>query len=215
MRRYTTVLFDLDGTLLNTLEDIRDSLNAVLRENGFPERSPEEVRHFLGNGSARLLERSLPQGRETENFDGLLRTYNERYLAHNMDKTVPYEGIMDMLRTLSAREYKLAVVSNKPDANVRALVRHFFGGLISVSIGDAPGRKRKPDPDSVNAALRELWSEPWEAVYVGDSEVDLATAKAAGIPCISAAWGFRTAETLREAGAKRIIPTPGELLQLV
>lgn len=215
MRRYTTVLFDLDGTLLNTLEDIRDSLNAVLRENGFPERSTEEVRHFLGNGSAQLLERSLPQGRETEGFDGLLRTYNERYLAHNMDRTVPYEGVMDMLRTLSAREYKLAVVSNKPDANVRALVRHFFGGLISVAVGDAPGRKRKPDPDSVNAALRELWSEPWEAVYVGDSEVDIATAKAAGIPCISAAWGFRTAELLREAGAKRIIPTPGELLKLV
>ena len=213
--KYTTVLFDLDGTLLNTLDDIRDSVNHVLTLHSFPERSREQVRMAVGNGAAKLLERSLPEGRNTPDFDALLAEYRDWYLAHNLDKTAPYEGVHQLLRSLVAREYKVAVVSNKPDANTRALVRHFFGDVVSVAIGEKDGVRPKPAPDTVNAALRELASYNWESVYVGDSEVDLKTAYAARMDCISVAWGFRSRTFLEEAGAKTVVTRPMDILKLV
>ncbi len=213
--RYTTVLFDLDGTLMNTLEDIRDSVNHVLLEKGYPERNSEQIGMALGNGARVLLAKSLPDGENTEGFDGILSEYEAYYLAHNMIKTKPYEGIHKMLRELSAREYKLAVVSNKSDANVKELVNKFFGDVVSVAIGESPKIRRKPAPDTVLEALRELGSSPWESVYVGDSEVDIKTAAAAGLDCISVAWGFRSEDFLNEAGAKYIVKTPEEILKLI
>lgn len=213
--RYTTVIFDLDGTLLNTLEDIRASVNHILTKYGFEERTLEQIRRAVGNGSGVLLERSLPQGRATPGFDGILAEYVDWYEAHNAIKTAPYEGVTQLLQALTASEHKLAVVSNKPDANTKALVRKFFGPWVSVAIGERPGIARKPAPDSVKAAMAELWSYPYETVYVGDSDVDLKTARAAGIDCISVAWGFRTRELLTECGAKTIISSPSELLKLV
>lgn len=213
--RYTTVIFDLDGTLLNTLEDIRDSVNHILEKYGFPPRSIDEIRAFVGNGSGKLLERALPDGAATPGFDGILAEYVDWYQQHNAIKTAPYPGVVELLRALTAKEYKLAVVSNKPDDNVRALVRQFFGAYVSVAIGERPGIARKPSPDTVRAAMRELWSQPYETVYVGDSEVDLKTATAAGIDCVSVCWGFRSPEYLRSLGAKALAGSPGDVLKLV
>lgn len=213
--KYTTVLFDLDGTLLNTLEDIRDSVNHTLAAHGFPERTMEEVRMSVGNGAAYLMERSLPEGRGTPDFEGILREYEDYYLAHNMIKTAPYEGVHALLRALAAREYKLAVVSNKGDRNAKELVSRLFGDVVSVVVGESREIRRKPAPDTVNAALRELASRPWESVYVGDSEVDLKTAKNAGIDCISVAWGFRSRTFLEELGAKTVVDSPAEIIRLV
>ncbi len=213
--RYTTVIFDLDGTLLNTLEDIRDSVNHILAKYGYPQRTLEEIRRFVGNGSGVLLERALPEGRATPDFDGLLAEYVAWYEDHNMIRTAPYEGVRELLGALAASEHKLAVVSNKPDANTKALVRKFFGAYVSVAIGERPGVSRKPSPDSVKAAMRELQSLPYETVYVGDSEVDLKTARAAGIPCLSVTWGFRTPEYLTELGAQTLVSRPRDILKLV
>ncbi len=213
--RYTTVLFDLDGTLMDTLEDIRDSVNHVLSERGYSERNLEQIRMSLGNGSRVLLAKSLPDGENTADFDSILRDYEAYYLAHNMIKTKPYEGIHKLLRELSSREYKLAVVSNKSDANVKELVNRFFGDVVSVAIGESSKIRRKPAPDTVLEALRELGSSPWESVYVGDSEVDIKTAAAAGMDCISVAWGFRSEDFLNDAGAKYIAKTPEDVLGLI
>lgn len=213
--KYTTVIFDLDGTLLNTLEDIRDSVNHILTKYGYPERSLEDVRRTVGNGSGVLLEKSLPLGRETPDFDALLAEYVEWYEHHNMIRTAPYEGIRELLWALAASEHKLAVVSNKPDANTKALVRKFFGGCVSMAIGEKPGIARKPAPDTVKAAMKELRSYAFETVYVGDSEVDLKTARAAGIACLSVTWGFRTPEYLTEVGAQTLVAKPKDLLKLV
>lgn len=213
--RYTTVIFDLDGTLLNTLEDIRDSVNHILAKYGFPTRTLEEIRRAVGNGSGVLLEKSLPEGRSTPGFDGLLKEYVTWYEGHNMIKTAPYEGVRELLGALAASEHKLAVVSNKPDANTKALVRKFFGVYVSVAIGERPGVRRKPAPDSVKAAMSELASCPFETVYVGDSEVDLATARASGLECLSVTWGFRAPEFLTESGAKTLVSRPRDILKLV
>lgn len=213
--RYTTVIFDLDGTLLNTLEDIRDSVNHILVKYGFPPRDLEQIRLSVGNGSGVLLERSLPEGRSTPGFDELLAEYVAWYEAHNMIKTAPYPGVPELLRDLARGEHKLAVVSNKPDANTKALVRKFFGAYVSVAIGERPGIARKPAPDSVRAAMRELRSLPFETVYVGDSEVDLKTARAAGIDCVSVTWGFRSGDLLRSLGAATLAGKPSEVLKLV
>ncbi|MBQ2329423.1 MAG: HAD family hydrolase [Oscillospiraceae bacterium] len=211
--RYTTVIFDLDGTLLNTLEDIKDSVNATMRHFGYAERRLDEIRAFVGNGAGNLIARCLPGGRDEPGFDDILAWYDGYYTEHSLIKTAPYPGIIDLLRELNRREFKLAVVSNKQDPVVKTLARKFFSGLISVAVGESAGVARKPAPDSVLSAMRELWSEPFECVYVGDSEVDIATARAAGIPCISVSWGFRSRELLKDHGAATIISKPSELLK--
>lgn len=213
--RYTTVIFDLDGTLLNTLEDIRDSINYTMRKFGFPEKSLEEVRMAVGNASAWLIEKCLPDGRNTPNFDEILEFYTGYYNEHSAIKTAPYDGIRDMLRKLAAKEYKLAVVSNKPDITVKGLVRKFFGDTVSVAIGERKGVRRKPEPDTVKKAMEELFSYPYECVYVGDSEVDIETAKKAGIDCISVSWGFRSRDFLVGLDAENIADLPMEILKLV
>ena len=215
--KYEAVIFDLDGTLLDTLEDLRDAVNKALRSQGLPQRSLEEIRSFVGNGIVKLMERAVPDHRETLAFDELMEGFRAFYGEHCRDKTAPYPGIMEMLRTLRENDIKTAVVSNKADFAVRELIPVYFGGLIDVAYGEneAAGIRKKPAPDMVQQVLRELGCRTGNAVYVGDSDVDLQTAANAGMDCIGVSWGFRGREFLRQHGAGIIIDEPSELLEKV
>ena len=215
MNRYDTVIFDLDGTLLNTLEDLADAVNFALGAMGWPARSLEEVRQFVGNGVGNLMARAVPAGTAEEDEAKCLSLFRDHYAAHMMDKTAPYPGIIKLLKALREKGYKLAVVSNKFDAAVRGLVEDYFPGLFHTAAGESPAAPKKPDPAMVFQALRALGKNGARAVYVGDSDVDLATARNAGLPCISVTWGFRDAGFLRAHGAAALADTPDELLELV
>lgn len=213
--RYKTLIFDLDGTLLDTIADLAASTNFALCKHGYPEHSIDDVRRFVGNGVRKLVERALPKGVSDEEFQATFADFKEHYAEHNVVKTAPYDGIMDALNELKARGYKMAIVSNKFDGAVKSLAAHFFTGVIEVAIGETSFIHRKPAPDMVFQALKELGSNVEESLYIGDSEVDIATAKAAGMDCLSVAWGFRSEQTLVEAGASRIIRLPSELLEVL
>jgi len=212
---YDTVIFDLDGTLLDTLQDLANSANFALKEFGYPERSLDEVRSFVGNGTRRLMELCCPDGEDNPRFEALYGVFQRHYDEHCQDNTKPYDGVIELLNELTKKEYKLAIVSNKPDGPCKELCRRFFGNYISVAIGEKPTVKKKPAPDTVNKALSELFSEKWEAVYVGDSEVDIQTAKNAGVDCISVTWGFRTEEWLRDNGGTLFAHEPKDVLKLL
>ena len=211
MNTYKTYIFDLDGTLLDTLNDLHASCNYALRTHGMPERSMEEVRQFVGNGVKKLMERAIPDGLENPLFEETLQTFRQHYLLHNLDTTLPYPGIMDMLQQLKAQGKRIAVVSNKFYAATQDLCKHFFGDTIQVAIGEREDIKKKPAPDTVLEALRQLQVTRQDAVYVGDSEVDIETARNSGIPCISVLWGFRSKSFLLSHGATTFIETPNEL----
>lgn len=209
------ILFDLDGTLLDTLDDLADACNYALRSVGAPERTRDEVRAFVGNGLGKLLERALPDGRGHPRYAEALATLQAYYQAHNQVKTKPYAGIPALLAALRDRGALLGVVSNKPDPSVKMLCAHYFPNAFAVAIGEQPGVRRKPAPDTVLTALRALGGDAESAIYIGDSEVDLATAQNAGLPCISVTWGFRTPDALLDAGAEALAATPEELLALL
>lgn len=211
--RYDTIIFDLDGTLLNTLEDLADSCNYALSQVGEPERSLDEVRRFVGNGVVRLMEQAVRGGWENPKFDRALSIMQEYYHTHNQIKTAPYKGISALLRRLLELGVSIAVVSNKPDTSVKPLVQEYFGTTITVAIGERPGVRRKPAPDTVFEALKELGKDKSTALYVGDSEVDVATAWNAGIPCVSVTWGFRDRQELDWSGAAMYADTPEEVLK--
>ena len=208
---YDTYIFDLDGTLLDTLQDLAASCNYALRTNGMPERTVDEVRRFVGNGVKKLMERAVPDGIDNPCFDVVYQTFRTHYLAHGLDTTCPYPGIPDMLRRLKTDGKNIAVVSNKFDAATKELCHYFFSDSIEVAIGEREGVRRKPFPDTVNEALRELGVGRENAVYVGDSDVDVMTAKNSGLPCISVLWGFRDRDFLLAHGALSFINTPEEL----
>lgn len=212
-----TVIFDLDGTLLNTLEDLTDSVNYAMEKFGFPVHTIEEIRSFVGNGAPKLIERSIPQGTENPSYEAVLAAFKEYYAAHCEDRTNPYEGIMELLAQLKEKGCRMAVVSNKFDGAVKRLCKKYFGEYFEAAIGESADVKRKPAPDTVYRALRELSCDGSRAVYVGDSEVDIQTAQNASLPCISVTWGFRTEEQLRAAGAQErlMIRTPQELVPLL
>lgn len=211
MNTYKTYIFDLDGTLLDTLNDLHASCNYALRTHGMPERSLEEVRQFVGNGVKKLMERAIPDGLENPLFEETLQTFRHHYLLHNLDTTLPYPGIMEMLQQLKTQGKRIAVVSNKFYAATQDLCKHFFGDTIQVAIGEREDIKKKPAPDTVLEALRQLQVTRQDAVYVGDSEVDVETARNSGIPCISVLWGFRSKSFLLSHGATTFIETPNEL----
>ena len=211
MNTYKTYIFDLDGTLLDTLNDLHASCNYALRTHGMPERSLEEVRQFVGNGVKKLMERAIPNGLDNPLFEDTLQTFRQHYLLHNLDTTLPYPGIMEMLQQLKAQGKRIAVVSNKFYAATQDLCKHFFGDTIQVAIGEREDIKKKPAPDTVLEALRQLQVTRQDAVYVGDSEVDVETARNSGIPCISVLWGFRSKSFLLSHGATTFIETPNEL----
>lgn len=209
------VIFDMDGTLLDTLEDLYLSANAALESQGFPRRSKEEVRRFVGNGVRNLMRQCIPDGEGNSQFEECFRTFGEHYAVHLNDHTSAYEGIQELLTELSARGYLMAIVSNKPDAAVKDLAGRYFGGLISVAIGESESIRRKPAPDTVIQAAKTLGVPLFDCIYVGDSEVDIRTAANSGIPCVSVSWGFRERELLESQGAERIVDRPGEILKLL
>ena len=211
---YKTYIFDLDGTLLDTLGDLAASVNYALRTHGLPEHAIDDVRRFVGNGVRKLMERAVPDGAGNPLFDETFATFRQYYMAHSLDTTRPYEGIPETLEALKARGCHLAVVSNKMMAATQELCYHFFPDTIEVAIGEdeAAGIRRKPAPDTVFAALKALGVGKEDAVYVGDSDVDIQTARNAGIPCISVLWGFRDRDFLLQNGAETFISTPSELL---
>lgn len=207
------IIFDLDGTLLDTLIDLRDSVNAALSQNGFPERTTAEVRQFVGNGLGKLVERAIPDGKANPLCEQVLADTRKIYAQKSNDSTKPYDGIPALLHALLDKGYQLAVVSNKPDAQVKSLCKIYFPE-IPVAVGQREGFRLKPAPDSVQETIRLLACVPEDVVYVGDSEVDIQTARNAGIPCISVLWGFRSKQQLIEAGADCFAETPAEMLHL-
>lgn len=215
MRKYDTILFDLDGTLLDTLEDLTDSVNDALAFYGLPARRMGEVRRFVGNGVARLMELSVPGGRAHPQFEACLAEFRCRYAKNMRNKTRPYPGIEELLRRLSGEGCALAVVSNKFDRAVKELCRLYFGEYIKTAIGESEGVAKKPAPDTVFRALAELGSCPERTIYIGDSEVDVQTAKNAGVTCIGVTWGFRDRAVLEQEGANEIIDRPEELWSIL
>lgn len=212
-----TIIFDLDGTLMDTLDDLTASVNYCMEKNGCPAYDRAAVRQMVGKGVYVLMERALAGGRENLCYDACIRDFSDYYEKHMLDHTRPFVGISEMLEDLKGRGYRLAIVSNKFDAAVKELNVRFFAGQIEVAIGEAQakGIRRKPAPDTVFAAMQELGSRPEECIYVGDSEVDIETAANAGIPCISVTWGFKTTEFLKEHGAEHLVSTPEELEQCI
>lgn len=209
--KYKTLIFDLDGTLLNTLTDLAASVNAALTLHGYPTHPESAIVRMVGNGIDVLIARALPKGRETPDFDAVFADFRAHYDLHKADATAPYEGILPMLERLSAAGYPLAIVSNKFDPAVKALNAQFFAPTVRVAVGESATVAKKPAPDAVFVALEELGLTAEGAVFIGDSEVDIATAANAGIPCLSVGWGFRTAEELCKAGATHVFMTPEEL----
>ncbi len=216
-RRYDAVIFDLDGTLLDTLSDLTNSANATAGKYGFPTRTREEICSFVGNGIRRLIMQLLPGGEDNPDFDEVYRDFCTHYNEHCMDETEPYPGILFLLDRLLKEGIAAAIVSNKADFAVKKLRDIYFPELVRVAIGERQGIRRKPAPDSVFEALAELGIPRSRAVYVGDSDVDILTARNAGMDCISVCWGFRTKEFLMEHGAREemTVSNVRELMQLL
>ena len=212
--QYQLVIFDLDGTILNTLEDLYFSVNHALQKSGFALRTLEEVRQFVGNGIRKLIERAVPSGCSENQINQVHADFTAYYAVHCADHTRPYEGISELLSTLRKTGIKTAVVSNKADYAVQILCQDYFPGLFDAITGEREGIRRKPAPDSVLSILNALQISPQQAIYVGDSDVDIQTAKNAGLACISVCWGFRDKEFLIRNGAQHLILHPEELLSI-
>ena len=208
---YDTVIFDLDGTLLNTLEDLADAVNVVMKANEFPQRTIEEVRCFVGNGIRRLMELAVPEHVTGEQFEKVFEQFKTYYTDHCQIKTRAYDGIMELLENLQREGYAMAIVSNKNHAAVRELNEIYFEKYIKVAIGQKDGIRKKPAPDTVMQALKELGKEKESAIYVGDSEVDFLTAQNTGMDCVLVTWGFRTTGELQAYEPKAFIERPEQL----
>lgn len=213
MKRYEAVLFDLDGTLLDTLEDLKDSVNYVMVRYGFPERTLDEVRKAVGNGIRKLIERSVPQGTAEETIESAYDDFMVYYKKNCMVKTKPYPGIEEVLRKLKAEGCKLAVVTNKGNEAVQEMIPYYFEGLFEIAVGATKEMPKKPAPDTVYYALEKVKVEKEKALFVGDSQVDVETAKNAGMDSILVTWGFRSREVLEEAGAPKLADSAGELYE--
>lgn len=212
MHKITTIIFDMDGTVLNTLDDLTDSVNYVFSKFGLPARSRDEYRQFFGNGIGYAMKCAAPEGTPDSLIEEMIPVFKEYYDIHCLDKTGPYDGIIDLMKKLRNSSCKMAIVSNKIDSAVKELNERFFSEYVSVAIGERPGVSRKPAPDTVFAALAELGSSTDEAVYIGDSEVDLMTAKNSNLPCIAVLWGFRDKEFLIKNGASAFAKTPEDII---
>ena len=209
--KYRLVVFDLDGTILDTLRDLTDSVNYALKEHSLPRRSKRKVRAFVGNGIRKLIERAVPSDTRPDVVESVYASFTEHYMVHCADKTKPYRGITALLAALKAKGIKMAVVSNKADGAVNELCERFFPGVFDVVVGERPNVAKKPAPDSLLTVLRELDIPVADSVYIGDSDVDIATAKNAHMDCISVSWGFRREKFLLSCGASRIVSHPDEI----
>ena len=209
----TTYIFDLDGTLLDTLQDLAAAVNFALRKNGMEEHSIDDIRRFVGNGVRKLIERAVPDGSKNPRIDEVFADFRSYYMQHSLDTTKPYDGITEILQELKMRGCKMAVVSNKMMAATQELVAHFFPEIeVAIGENEVEGIRKKPAPDMVFEALNRLGAEAESAVYIGDSDVDIQTAKNAGVPCISVLWGFRNRKFLLEHGAQHFIEKPSEII---
>ena len=213
--KYTTIVFDCDGTLLDTLTDLRNAVNYVLRAHDLPERSVPEVKAALGNGVAHLMRQSLPDSISEAEFNTYLDEFKAYYGEHLQDYTAPYSGMLDVLDTLRAKGYKLAIVSNKIQEGITPLNKEYFGNRLPVAIGERPGLQRKPAPDMVLQALKELNSSQDESIYIGDSEVDVATAKNSGLLCIGVTWGFRDEQLHKDLGVTHIARKAEDIVTII
>ena len=213
---YETIVFDLDGTLLDTLDDLTDSVNASLEKFNLPKRTKSEVRAFVGNGIAKLVERAAGEENKLL-WQDILTEFKKHYAVHCADKTAPYEGILPLLRALKARGIKTAVLSNKADFAVKSLAETYFEGLLQAAVGEneEAGIRKKPAPDSLFSVMEQLSAEKETTVYVGDSEVDIQTAKNAGVDCICVPWGFREREFLEEQGGRIFVDTPEDIFKFL
>lgn len=212
---YKAVLFDMDGTLLDTLEDLCDSTNHALAQMGYPLRGIEEIRRFIGNGAEKQIRRAVPEGTSEGKIMETLAAFRAYYQDHCQIKTKVYDGLLDVLSELEEKGVKMAVVSNKPDAAVKKLSREYFGDRLDYAIGPSDGVRCKPYPDMAEEALKALGVEKKDAVFVGDSEVDVQTGLNAGLDVIAVSWGFRSREVVIEAGAKMIADDASELEKLI
>ena len=213
--KMTTAIFDLDGTLLNTLGDLCDSVTYAVEKHGFPAVSVEQTRIRIGNGVRKLVERSIPEEKRTdEMIDTCLADFRAFYGEHMMNRTHPYEGVVPMLETLKREGVTVGVLSNKYDSAAKALIEHYFGDLVSITYGERPHIPRKPDPTSVLQLLDELGGDKETTLYIGDSATDMQTAVNAGLTAVGVTWGFRSAEELRDSGADALVSDPSEFLPL-
>lgn len=213
--KYKAVIFDMDGTILNTLEDLKNATNYSLRQFGMPERSLEEVRMFVGNGIRKLVERAVPSGTSEEKIAQVFDVFLEYYEIHSADNTSPYPGILELVEKLKKSGIKTAVSTNKADVPAQELGREYFHGIFDLIVGQQDGLKVKPAPDSVNKILSILDIQKKDAIYIGDSDVDVQTAKNSGLDFIGVSWGFRGKEFLEKNGAKNIVDNANEILDLV
>ena len=213
--KYKYILFDLDGTLLNTLDDLRSAVNHFMALYSFPEITLEQTAHYLGNGARHLIECAVPAGTAPEITEAIIPAYIVYYQEHCLIETAPYSAVPEMMLALKNAGCKMAVISNKPEKATADLAQRFFGSLLDLAIGEKPEVKRKPAPDMVLEAIRRLHAKKEECVYIGDTEVDLATAKNSGIPCIAVSWGFRSLEELCSAGAEQIAPSAAALQKML
>lgn len=208
-------IFDMDGTILDTLDDLTDSINYALSYCGFPEHTKDDVRRFVGNGILKLVKRSVPPYAGEADIEKVFQVFKDYYKLHCRDKTRPYPGIVNVIETLKEKGYFIAVVSNKADFAVQELCLRYFPGLIDYAVGERDGIKKKPAPDSVLSVMGALNVRPEESIYIGDSDVDIATAKNAGIRCLTVTWGFRDREYLKQRGADVFAHKADEILDLL
>lgn len=213
--KFNTAIFDLDGTILDTLADLRDSVNFTLEKNGLPTRSTEEIRAFVGNGIRLLIERAVPENTESDVTDKCFLDFKEHYKINSANSTKPYDGVTSVLKELKSKGVKLAVVSNKADFAVQGLMESYFPNLFDYAVGEREGVRRKPCPDSVFEVFKKLSADKNSTVYIGDSEVDVETAKNAGLPCIAVTWGFRDKNVLEAACPEYIIDKPSEITEII
>ena len=209
----TTAIFDLDGTLLYTLEDLTDSTNYALEKFNYSKCTIEQVREYVGNGVYKLIERAMPLGAENPDFKQCLETFKSHYKENMYNKTRPFDGVLEMLEELKNRKIHIAVVSNKFDAAVKELCSHYFSNLVDTAAGESSNIRKKPAPDSVLAVMKYFCAKPEECVYIGDSEVDIQTAKNAGIDCISVNWGYKDTDFLLAHNASVVVSSCNELLE--
>ena len=213
--KYNSVVFDLDGTLLDTLGDLRDSVNFALQKNSLPERTTEEIRSFVGNGIRLLIELSVPENTPLEITDKCFQDFKAYYKEHSAILTKPYDDIIDLMKTLKSKGVKIGVVSNKADFAVKTLMEDYFSGLYDCAYGERVGVPRKPEPDGVLDAIKEMGSEIKNTVYIGDSEVDVVTSKNAKLSCIAVTWGFRDKKVLESLNPEYIVDRPSDILRII
>ena len=210
--KYEAILFDMDGTILDTLEDLTDAVNHVLKGNGEPVHTMDEIRSFVGNGMKKLMERAVPGGAGHPDFDRMFKEYQEYYPPHSRIKTKPYDGILNVMDECSRRGIKLGIVSNKQQPAVKELAEYYFPDRVMAAVGDAEGREVKPAPDACMEAMKQMGADPDKTLYIGDSDVDALTAQNSGIDCLLVTWGFRGRELLEKQTCIGLIDRPEEIL---